>query len=165
VTTEHKIADPEFNNCLREIARGNESAFKFMLFIAEISNFWDDLIDRDVKLSDEEINAAMWTAMIELPRNEFYVTHFNELNSVMATGMQTWFVSTQFEREGGHYAAAAYTLRSSYMNIFSMVALLCGGYTHARIMTPDICKLAFREDYQKYLLNLSTEIDNRTKGV
>ncbi len=64
--------------------KGNQEAVDYVLMVARVVDVWDNLIDRDVPVSDEAINDAFWLLMVEIPRNGFYRTFVDELVPVTA---------------------------------------------------------------------------------
>ncbi|HQR20134.1 MAG TPA: hypothetical protein PKV98_04670 [Burkholderiaceae bacterium] len=141
---------------LETIARGDESAVQFMRLILAISNTWDDLIDRDQPMSERRINDMMWEALIELPANEFYARHQQSLHPLLAVAILNWHAANQMERSYGDLEVA-YILRSSFVDILAMVALLCGGRDHAQDMVPVIREATHHEGLAVYRVNLQHE--------
>lgn len=145
-----------------ELMRGNVAAADFLEMIVELLHFWDDLIDRDKVLADEQINDAMYALLITLPRNPFYVAHFPVLNPILANSITNWHVANKFEREGGEYEQRiAYILRSSYVDLVTNAALIVGGPAWACKVGEEIRRYAHKETYDGYLVNLEQERNAR----
>ena len=49
--------------------RGNASAVDFLRSAFDVAHFWDDLADKDQILDDGQVDAAMFQALVLLPRN------------------------------------------------------------------------------------------------
>ena len=115
-----------------DVCQGNVGAKQFLDHISNILHFWDDLVDKDKPVSDSDTNTWMWAALIELPRNQFYVANFSYLNSVLAMAILNWEVATRIERQDNddYSLNIAYIIRSSYADLAVAVALLIGGRAH-----------------------------------
>ena len=69
---------------LQGILLENRDAALFVAMVFRVFHAWDDLIDRDVPLADEEINIAFYLAMVQIPRNPFYRANFAELSPIVS---------------------------------------------------------------------------------
>ena len=67
------------------VLRGDADAIAFFMSILSVCHFWDDLIDKDVEISDEAINSVMWVALIDIPANPFYQQHREALRMVLGS--------------------------------------------------------------------------------
>jgi len=56
----------------QQLLLGNRDAALFVAMVFRVFHAWDDLIDKDALLADEEINMAFYLAMVQIPRNPFY---------------------------------------------------------------------------------------------
>lgn len=148
---------------LRELALeascGNPAAADYLLSVVDALHLWDDLIDRDVEVTDADINRQFAVILTELPRNPFLQAHVSTLTPVLLAAIQNWHVANAVERDEEHDVPheAAFVLRSSYVDIVMMVATLCGGYDHGVAIGRRVRALAHREGYQQYLKNLADE--------
>lgn len=139
-----------------EWMRGNASAVEFLRGAFAVAHFYDDLIDRDKVIDDAQVHAAMFQALVLMPRNAFYRTHFEDLNAVLANAITNWQIATELERAGGTPGKrTAYVLRASYVDLVTHCALLVGGQAWARQVGVEVRLLA--EPYAEYLTNLEAE--------
>ena len=53
---------------LQGILLENRDAALFVAMVFRVFHAWDDLIDRDVPLADDEINMAFYLAMVQIPQ-------------------------------------------------------------------------------------------------
>lgn len=142
--------------------KGDKSAIDFIETMMDVAHLWDDLIDKDKAVSDEEINKLFFTVLISLPRNSFYRKHFDHLNSVLINSMANWMVATKMERDGGDYETSiAFILRSSYVDLVTQAALLIGGQKWACKVGEEVRLLTHDETYKGYLSNLTKEKQGR----
>lgn len=149
---------PFFMELIKKICKGDTHAEAFLHAIWLISQVWDDLIDRDKKVEPARINEAMWLALVGLPRNPFYVSNFQNLNSILATSILNWEYANQLEAEGTDKALSiAFVLRSSYVDLLIMTALIIGGKSWADELVPAIRDSAHCEGFDGYLANLEVQ--------
>lgn len=129
---------------------GNVEAFRFVEMVSYLANFWDDLIDRDKPMPDERINAMMWMALIDLPRNRFYQQHYPALSALMATGAMEYMVAQQFERtKDAHGLELAHNLRYGIAQVATYVAQQCGTSPEVIAEMHKRCKPERMADYLK----------------
>jgi SAM-dependent methyltransferase len=151
---------------IAHVLRGNQDAIEFFMIIHAILHFWDDLIDKDAALDDTVINAAMWSALIDLPNNTFYRKHQTVLNAVLVNAIANWQAANQFERGGNlRQLQIAFIARSDYTNILLQCAYLVGGKNWLLEITPMVRDQWTTEDFGAYLENLSRERSGRTGKV
>lgn len=142
--------------------KGNTSAVEYIEMMCNVAHTWDDLIDRDTVIRDEDINKVFFDMLIRLPRNDFYRKHFEHLNSVLVNALSNWMVATKMEREGGPYEASiAFVLRSSYVDLITQAALLLGGQQWACKVGEEVRLMTHGETFEGYLENLKRETDAR----
>lgn len=142
-----------------KVCLGNADAIRFLTDVTEVLHLWDDLIDRDHVLTDTTINRGMWKALVELPRNSFYLHNFSALNAVLVSAIVNWEVATQMERhpQGPNDKSIAFIIRSSYVDLITLVAAICGGREHAVSMMLEARRLWHDEGLHGYLANLRKE--------
>lgn len=148
-----------------EAACGNRAAADYLVQIVEALHLWDDLIDKDQKITDARINSVFIHLLTELPRNPFFIQHALILTPVTLMAIQNWHVATQAERAAKPAVALeiAFVLRSSYVDLVGLVATLCGGYEHGIDVQTRVRALAHSEGMPQYLINLANEKLSRSK--
>lgn len=138
--------------------KNDKSAVEYIELVCDIAHKWDDLIDKDKVLDDDSINKLFFDILIKLPRNSFYRKNFDHLNSVLMNAISNWQIATQMEREGGGYETSiAFILRSSYVDLITQAALLCGGNQWACKVGSEARAITHSETYEGYLKNLDLE--------
>ncbi|UDM08404.1 hypothetical protein LG409_05725 [Halomonas sp. NyZ770] len=138
--------------------KNDKSAVEYVELVCDIAHKWDDLIDKDKLLDDNSINKLFFDILIRLPRNSFYRKNFDHLNSVLMNAISNWQIATQMEREGGGYETSiAFILRSSYVDLITQAALLCGGNQWACTVGAEARAITHSETYEGYLKNLALE--------
>ena len=111
------------------ICCGDKDASDFLAIFFSLCHLWDDLIDKDVARTDEDINRAFWMALIEIPRNRYYRRFETEITPLMGVAIQEWFAANKLE--AGNRTDIAYTLRCSIVSLIHQAAEYCGGYEWA----------------------------------
>lgn len=144
---------------INDFCRGNQSAIDFFLLIANISQVWDDLIDKDQALQDGQINMMMWQALIELNENPFFLVNNQQLLPIMKKAIIDWLTANQHEANRDEkMLKVSYIKRSCVTDIAIYVAFLCGGLEHSLIYAPIIEAAVFRDDdFNEYLQEQSGE--------
>lgn len=117
----------------------------------QIAHTWDDLVDRDVPVADEAINAAFIEALLVLPNNTFYRKHFRELQPLVAAAITDWLTANQLEKSGrGLDLEVAFITRSAYIGVIQHAMLLHSGWQHALTMAPWLRRSCHREGFAVY---------------
>lgn len=144
-------------------AINNPEAAEFLDRVISAAHTWDDLIDRDKDVSDEEINSAFFTAFVWLPSSRFYITYFNDLYPILVAAVNNWMAATSMEREPKNPVDTeiSFIIRSDYMNLAIAVARICGGHDYALQITPDVRRIWHSEGYTSYLNELALEASFR----
>lgn len=147
------------HEALATILKGHPAAIAFMETMVSVLHFWDDLIDKDKSLTDADVNAAMWNALVVLPQNTFYLQNFDALHPILVNAIANWQAATQFERETDDQRKLqiAFIARSDYCNLLIQSAYLIGGRDWMLKMTPAIRDVWTEEDFSKYLDNVRLE--------
>lgn len=149
---------------LAECLKGNQAAMHFVQRLFDVFHFWDDLIDRDKAISDEEINRHFYAALVELPLNRFYRAHLDTLLPLVVVAIHNWRVATDLERgspASEHDLQVAFVLRSSYVDILVMCCNVIGGPEWAQMWAPRIRSIAHGEGFQQFKDALIAEHDIR----
>lgn len=151
---------------LSSAVQEDRCATAFLEGVVTALHVWDDLIDLDKTPVPEEINDAFWFLLVDLPRNRFYMDHFDLLNPVLMVAITNWHAANHLEREGDDNAdkAIAFILRSAYVDLITQCALIVGGTEWANRVTPAIRRFAHSEGYQQYRVNLTAEVEAREGG-
>jgi hypothetical protein len=134
------------------ICCGNRDAAEFLGMFFLVCHLWDDLIDKDVKRTDDHINHAFWVAFIDIPRNRYYQEFFSDVHPVMAVAIQEWFAANKLE--AGNRKDIAYTLRCSIVSLMHQAAEICGGYEWSLQVGEEIRLRTQNETIDEYLAEL-----------
>lgn len=148
-----------FNDLALEAAMGNRAAANWLTSLVEALHLWDDLVDRDVPVSEEHLNHVFRLMLVEMPRNPFFQAHAANLTPVLVMAIQNWHVANAVERGQPCDVSleCAFIVRSSYVDLATMVATICGGDTHGVEVAKKVRALAHIEGFEQYLKNLDAQ--------
>jgi hypothetical protein len=108
--------------------KGDYEAIEYCNMYFRVCQTWDDLIDKDVPITETQIHHAFITAMIELPSNKFFQRHCASLVPIMYNGIMDWQASVAMERTNDvRQKLVAYTLRDTFNNLILHCAYILGG--------------------------------------
>lgn len=145
---DEQLRQREFEIYLRWM-KGDRDAARFIEQFFYLCHLWDDLIDRDVPRSNEQINAAFWVALVSIPENPFYMRHWAELHPVVVASINDWHAANTIE-DARKRLDISYTLRCSILTVISHCAYLCGGRDWAHEVGPEIRLMGQRETLEEY---------------
>lgn len=155
--------DAPLQDKISYVLLGQTPAVEFFACIWKVLHFWDDLIDRDQPVTDADINAAMFTALVTLPTNTFYRAHHASLSPVLVNAIANWQAANRFEAMGDErLLQQAFVIRSDYANILIQAAYLVGGPDWLMHVTPIIRDMWTYENFDAYKSNLQREKAERT---
>lgn len=159
---------PEFNRLdkhvplFSEFLLGNAEAIQFVVRVFRALHVWDDLIDRDKPLTDDEINSVFWDLLVVLPTDPFYTRNIALLNSTLVNAIVNWHIANKLEREGDDKdKSIAFILRGAYIDILSASAFVVGGMEWVKAVGPAIRRWAHEETFTEYMENLRKECEAR----
>lgn len=155
---------PEFQCRVHEWLKGNDLATEFIVTLYNILHLVDDLTDRDHVTTTRQMQQGFWDALITLPRNAFYVTHFALLNGALQTAILNWHAANRMEvTEAANAKEVAYVLRSSYNDLITLCAWIIGGQDWSMKVAYECRLSASREGFAEYQEKLTHE--HRTDHV
>lgn len=159
---------PEFNRLdkyvplFEDFLLGNPEAVQFVVRVFRTLHVWDDLVDRDKPITDDEINSVFWDLLIVLPTDPFYTKNIVLLHSTLVNAIINWHIANKLEREGDEKdRSIAFILRGAYIDLLSASAFIVGGMEWANKIGPAIRRWAHEETFDQYLENLSKECEAR----
>jgi hypothetical protein len=147
-----------------QAVHGHPEALAFLRDMARVMHTWDDLCDRDKPISDGMVTDAFWTALVTLPRNSFYREHEADLQPIVVNAILNWRIATHIERMPATTETllhTAFIIRSSYIDMVTMSALLIDGPDWATHVGPGLRAWAHGEGFDNYLHALAREKEAR----
>jgi len=134
----------------------NTEAINFFSIIQGCARVLDDLIDRDREVSNEDIIAAWWDALILLPQNGFYLRNLDRLSALIQRGFTDWIVSNEIQKTD---QVVAYVLRNTLYSIVIDCAFIIGGYQWGRAVSGKVTKEIHSETLEEYKNSLKKNGD------
>lgn len=118
---------------LLEWMRGNRHAVEAVKTICAICDVWDDLIDKDVALTEQQVNEAFMRALVGLYANPFYREHQASFFPILVTGINSWLDANTLEKAAGEKERMlAFFIRTYIFEVSRLAAFLAGGWDHLR---------------------------------
>ena len=159
---------PEFNRLDKHVPLfsdfllGNVAAVHFIVRVFRALHIWDDLIDKDKTITDDEIHSVFWDLLIVLPTDPFYTANHAFLSSTLMNAIINWHIANKLEREGDEKdKSIAFILRGAYIDLLSAAAFVVGGMAWAQEIGPAIRRWAHAETFDEYSINLAKECEAR----
>ena len=120
------------------LCRGNLDAARFCEAFHDFCHTLDDLLDRDNPegIQRDRVVRVMLTAVLEFSMNAFFQANRAGLLSLISQSFIAWGDSMDWQDSGdARKIRDADVIKGLYHEVFFHVALLCGGYDHARAVT------------------------------
>lgn len=136
---------------------GNHDALLLYRMFVDLLHTWDDLVDKDQKVSEEEINNAFMIALVYMPLNPFYKRIQDQIMPMLLMVLSAYETANKFEKDKDeHGIEIAHNLRYSIGHIVAYIVHVCVGKEKAKEFMPDVWKsIVFErfDDYRKEHLN------------
>lgn len=130
---------------------GDQEAFRVALALSTIAETWDDLLDGDRKVSEDEINTAFIAALVGLQSNQFFVRHSASLLPLMIATINAYLDANRFEKaDDEKLRMMAFHLRNMGVDITIAITLLVGGFDHMRAVSAEIRQFFAHESYREW---------------
>ena len=130
---------------------GNVDALNVFRMFGDLAHLWDDLVDKDVEVSEAAINNAFLICLVYLPANPFYRSIQAEVMPMWITVVSAYRTANQLERDkNAHGIEIAHGLRYAAGNIIAYVVHTCVGPEKAAEYMPDVWKTIFAERFDEY---------------
>jgi hypothetical protein len=129
---------------------GNQDALNIYRCFIFLLHTWDDLVDKDKEVSENDINQAFLTALVWLPANPFYRSIQNEIMPMWVVVVSSYEVANKFERDKDeHGLEIGHGLRYAAGNIIAYAMHVCLGKA-ANDYLPEMWKSVFYERFDDY---------------
>jgi hypothetical protein len=137
---------------------GNKDALSLFHSLVDLVHIWDDLIDKDKPVNDEDINKAFLIALVYMPANPFYQSIQQQILPMWLTAASAFEVANKFEKtKDEHGIEIAHNLRYAAGHVVVYMSIMCNGYEKAKQFLPTIWKTIVDDrfdDYRKEHLNV-----------
>lgn len=107
-------------------------AQEFLMIVLNAIEVWDDIIDRDGRVTSDDINNAFSQLLVKLPANDFYRRNYAALAGMIVVMITSWHTSNA-DSSTSESQAHAYTLRKEFINLVVLCVALTSSFADARI--------------------------------
>lgn len=115
--------------------------------LMNICETWDDVVDGD----ERNVDLAMEQAFVHLAMNGFWRQYRGFLEPIVIASVNAWRDATVMEKADSHRMRnLAFHLRNWPTELIPMIAFLCGGWHHARQVSPEIREFFAHESYEDW---------------
>lgn len=130
---------------------GNVDAYNMYRMFIELSHLWDDMVDKDVELTEDRINNAFLICLVYLPSNPFYQTIQRDIMPMWITVVSAFQTGNKFEKDKDeHGIEIAHNLRYAAGHILAYAVHVCVGPEKAKEILPELWKDIVFERYDEY---------------
>lgn len=130
---------------------GNQDALNMFRAFVFLLHTWDDLVDKDKDVSENDINQAFLTTLVYLPANPFYRQIQDSILPMWLVVVSSFETANAFERaKDPHGLEIAHGLRYAAGNIIAYAMHACIGPDKAKAYLPEMWKTVFHERFDAY---------------
>jgi hypothetical protein len=137
---------------------GDQDALNMYRMLVALTHTWDDLVDKDVEVGEDDISNAFMIALVYLPANPFYQKIQQQIMPMWIMAMSAYNVANAFEKaKDEHGLEISHNLRYAAGHIVAFMVEVCLGRDEARKILPEVWKgIVFErfDDYRKGHLNV-----------
>ena len=124
------------------------AAVEWLLDVWRMIQMLDDVADGD-PVSRDDLNAAIWAALVTMPANPFFLANAAALQTALAQMVLKWQASDDAERQG-QADARSFVWRAGYYDLVLLVVLLTKGHADAMKEAKTVMHL-YGETLDEYL--------------
>lgn len=124
---------------------GDPEAVEFLELVFDITDIWDDLIDKDREVTESQINNTFTKCLVHLPGNSFYRKHYAVLASQLMLVINAWQDANELEKGDEADRIYACGLRFLLVQLIATAVNLIKGQDAARKISVE----AWRENTAK----------------
>ena len=137
---------------------GNVDALNMYRMFIDLSHVWDDMVDKDKELTEDQINNAFLICLVYLPSNPFYQLIQRDIMPMWISVVSAFQAGNKFEKDKDeHGIEIAHNLRYAAGHILAYAVHVCVGPEKAKEIVPELWKdIVFErfDDYRKEHLNV-----------
>lgn len=150
--------DKRLSNAIELCVNGDKDARNYIVAIDYAARIFDDLIDKDYPVSDEQISKAFFILSADLWLNPFFVRYSRFLIPLHIAAFSAFTAAHEWAKSGDPIKKIFASVTQDFLiEVYICVAFLVGGYTHMQKISPEIRRLLI-EDIR------SSDIKNIIKG-
>ena len=128
---------------------GHQEAIEFVGCFFDAVELWDDLIDKDVLISDDHINRAFLSLMFVLPANRWFVANYAYYQPLIMASINGFHDANEMcKSDKKHLRNLAFHIRNFGIEIHIATAFLIGGFEHMRKVSREIREFYAFEEFE-----------------
>lgn len=132
---------------------GNVHAQRMCVMVMDVISTWDDLLDKDVPVSDADLSRAFTTCLVDLPSNPFYRAHHHAVVPLIHTGLTAWMAANLAEGSGDRTRVdAAGTIRQNILGVCMYAITATNPPERAHQVISQVAPLWINELHAEYML-------------
>lgn len=147
----------DLNQSRLEWFGGNVDAFNMYRMFIDLAHVWDDMVDKDKDLTEDQANNAFLICLVYLPSNPFYQKIQRDIMPMWISVVSAYQTANGFEKaKDEHGIEIAHNLRYAAGHIIAYAVNVCVGSEKAKEVLPELWKdIVFErfDDYRKEHLN------------
>jgi len=116
----------------------DEWALKFVLDYSDAVELWDDLIDGDKEVDQQQVMRVFTNLLTTMPLNPFFNQHKTVFIPLIQASINAWFDSLNLEKGSDNDKAMAYMLRWYSHEAFIYTIFLTRGYEYMRSVSLEV---------------------------
>lgn len=130
---------------------GNEDALNMFRMFVDLAHTWDDLVDKDKEVTEQDINNAFLICLVYLPLNPFYQVIQRDIMPMWISVVSAFQTANKYEKaKDEHGVEIAHGLRYASGNIIAYAVHVCVGPDKAAEYMPDVWKAIMVERFDEY---------------
>ena len=102
-----------------------------MTLVLNAIEVWDDIVDKDNRVSVDDIHNVFTQLLVKLPANEFYQRNYAALAGMVIVCTSAWHTSNAIA-DTDEGKAHGYTLRKEFINLVVLCVALTSSVADAR---------------------------------
>jgi len=130
---------------------GNQDAVNMYQMFVDLAHTWDDLVDKDKEISEDQTNNAFLICLVYLPSNPFYQRIQAAILPMWISVVSAYQTANKFEKDKDVYGVEiAHTLRYAAGHIIAYAVHVCVGPEKAKEVMPAVWKDIVHERFDAY---------------
>jgi hypothetical protein len=128
---------------------GNQDAIDFIDCFFDAVELWDDLIDKDVPISDDHVNRVFTSLMFTLPSNPWFMAKHQYYRPLIMAAINGFHDANEMcLSDSKKIRNLAFHIRNFGIEIHIATAFLLGGYNHMRLVSREIREFYAFEEFE-----------------
>jgi hypothetical protein len=131
---------------------GNQDALNMYRMFVDLAHVWDDMVDKDKSLTEDQVNNAFLIALCYLPANPFYQQIQQAVLPMWLTVVSAYQTANMLEKEKDPRGLEiSHMLRYAAGNIVAYAVHVCVGAEKAKDIMPEVWKSIVAERFGDYV--------------